>query len=83
MEGMEYTVPDKYCPKCGDRIPVAGDSYVSASGEKKLRKIGLIAREGCAKDAGPSKPRVFRRRSGEHHEQQDTILTNDCPTIRL
>lgn len=75
-----FTVPPKYCPKCGDVIPVAGDVVLKNGKPKTLRASRLICE--CWRTGTP-RPAAKKLRKGESHESQETILTPDCPVIRL
>jgi hypothetical protein len=72
---MKFEVPDKFCPKCGDRIP-AGDPTLDREGKPTVRKVSRLFCE-CYARMEPRKRRV------KNHAAQETILTADCPAIRL
>jgi hypothetical protein len=78
----KFVQPDLYCPKCHNKLPVAGDA-IWRSGRWVILSTDQLVCEPCARAAMPPKKRVFRRRKGEHSEDQDTILTPECPTIIL
>lgn len=77
---LNFTTPDKICPKCGDVIPVAGDMVIKNGRQVRLTASRLICE--CHRTGTP-RPSAAKLRKGETHEDQATILTPDCPVIHL
>lgn len=84
---IEFTGPDKVCPKCGDIIPVSGyehdvfgNDIVDDGGRAVHHKTAMLICVKCAIAAAPPKPPRKRRKKGEVDENQLSLC--DRPDLK-